>query len=130
MSRSKRRSLLTLAVLVLALTVVVLVRNANKPTEPWIPPNQLSQPSPIAVSRTPPDFRVAFLGDQGLTGDSRSVLQLVKSEGAQLLIILGDFDYRDSPDAWDALLSQVLGKDFPILAVVGNHDVKQWRGYR
>jgi hypothetical protein len=89
--------------------------------------------SPAASSNdrsTPPNFRVAFLGDQGLEASSRAVLSLVKAEGAQALLILGDFDYEDNPNAWDAMLNQQLGAGFPVFAVVGNHDEERWPQYR
>lgn len=79
---------------------------------------------------TPRNFRVAFVGDQGIGKPARDVLGLVKSEGAQMLLILGDFDYDDNPNAWDAMLTQALGATFPIFAVVGNHDEKKWPEYR
>jgi hypothetical protein len=40
----------------------------------------------------------------------------------------GDFDYDDDPDAWDATISDVLGRDFPLFASVGNHDTARWGG--
>jgi hypothetical protein len=47
-----------------------------------------------------------------------------------MLIILGDFDYEDNPNGWDAMLTQRLGADFPVFAVVGNHDEDRWPQYR
>jgi len=58
------------------------------------------------------------------------VLQLVKEEGADLLLLLGDFDYGDDPAAWNAMLDEVLGPDFPVFAVAGNHDVARWDAYQ
>ena len=76
----------------------------------------------------PPGFKVAFLGDQGLLPASESVLRMVKSEGAQLLVHLGDFDYAYNPKAWEDQTDRILGRDFPQIAVVGNHDLANWRG--
>lgn len=76
----------------------------------------------------PPGFKVAFLGDQGLGPDSEAVLKLVKSEGADMLVHLGDFDYTYNPQAWEDQTDRVLGRDFPQIAVVGNHDLGNWRG--
>jgi len=73
---------------------------------------------------------VAFLGDQGIGEDARRVLRLVKDEGADMLLLLGDFDYEDDPVAWNATLDEVLGPDFPVFAVVGNHDVARWDAYQ
>jgi len=85
---------------------------------------------PAAAQEVEPDLRVAFFGDQGLTDNSRAVLRMVKAEGARMVLHLGDFDYRDDADAFDDQLTQVLGADFPVFAVIGNHDVKAWPAYR
>lgn len=76
----------------------------------------------------PPGFKVAFLGDQGMGPISESVLKLVKSEGAHLLVHLGDFDYQNNPQGWEDQTNRILGKDFPQIAVVGNHDLPYWYG--
>jgi hypothetical protein len=76
----------------------------------------------------PPGFKVAFLGDQGMGAISESVLKLVKSEGAHLLVHLGDFDYQNNPQGWEDQTNRILGADFPQIAVVGNHDLPSWYG--
>ncbi len=81
-----------------------------------------------------PGLVVAFLGDQGLDGLfqplSERVLQMVKSEGADFVVILGDFDYDDDPAAWIDMMEAGLGSDFPWLAVGGNHDMEEWPDYQ
>jgi predicted phosphodiesterase len=79
---------------------------------------------------TPENLRVAFFGDHGLGSESVSTLELVISEDADFLVILGDFDYGDDPEAWHAQLDEGLGTDFPMFAVAGNHDEAAWDGYR
>ena len=49
---------------------------------------------------------------------------------AQLLVVLGDFDYLDDPARWEAILSTELGPEFLVIAVVGNHDVRAWTEYQ
>ncbi len=71
-------------------------------------------------------LKVAFLGDQGIGFPSRAVLQLVISEGADFVMLLGDFDYDDDPDAWEQMLDEELGVDYPWFALVGNHDTEAW----
>lgn len=73
-------------------------------------------------------LRVAFIGDQGLSSDATAVLDLVTSEGADFLLIAGDFDYTDNPTAWDELNVAALGPDFPLFAVAGNHDEAAFYG--
>ncbi|MGI9319470.1 MAG: metallophosphoesterase [bacterium] len=65
---------------------------------------------------------VAFIGDQGINNNSRAVLQLIKDEGADLVLHQGDLDYENNPAKWDTFITNVLGVDFPYLASVGNHD--------
>lgn len=100
-----------------------------------------SSPTPAstaAAQSTPPanggapveGTRIAFFGDNGASSSSRAVLQLVKNEMPGLLVILGDFDYDDNPAQFERQLTDALGSDFPIVAVVGNHDVDRWSGYR
>ncbi|HUP57584.1 MAG TPA: metallophosphoesterase [Bdellovibrionota bacterium] len=81
----------------------------------------------------PPGFKVAFTGDQGHFDSTRQVYRLIKQEGAELLVILGDFDYQGDPKAWEAMMNQELGPAFPLIGIVGNHDASQWSkpiGYR
>jgi hypothetical protein len=76
-----------------------------------------------------PPLRVALLGDQGVKVEARAVLQLIVAEQADALIHLGDFAYRGAtPSDWAAQLDEVLGPDFPVFAVIGNHDVPDWEG--
>ncbi|MCB0194953.1 MAG: metallophosphoesterase [Anaerolineae bacterium] len=78
----------------------------------------------------PPDFTVAFIGDQGLGANAKAVLDLIQSEGAAMVLHQGDFDYVDNPDAWDQQINDSLGATFPYFASVGNHDLAQWTGYQ
>ncbi|MCA9666181.1 MAG: metallophosphoesterase [Myxococcales bacterium] len=78
---------------------------------------------------TRPDLKVALFGDQSLGDAAHRVLELVKSEGADVAIDVGDFDYADDPRGWDQMLDAKLGADFPLLGVVGNHDVYEWPTY-
>ncbi|MDQ7052080.1 MAG: metallophosphoesterase [candidate division KSB1 bacterium] len=81
-----------------------------------------------AQQTTPVNFRVAFIADVGVTNNSKKVLQLIKDEKTDLLIILGDFDYYDDPTRWENMLNSILGENFPIFAAIGNHDLKAWDG--
>jgi hypothetical protein len=99
----------------------------------WIPLTTLVLGLALAVSANaqsvpPPEYKLAFLGDQGIDDEAEAVLELVLAEGAEALVHLGDFDYDDDPQAWMDLLDSVLGPDFPVLAVIGNHDVDEFFG--
>lgn len=78
----------------------------------------------------PKDFKVAFLADQGVTDDSKKVLEMVRSEGAKTVIHPGDFDYKDSPDEWEKMINDILGEKFPYFITVGNHDLPKWKEYQ
>ena len=61
-----------------------------------IPSQEIGTPELIT---TDADFRVAFIGDQGLGPNSIAVLNLIKDENAQMILHQGDFDYEYNPDA-------------------------------
>ncbi|MBI2472277.1 MAG: metallophosphoesterase [Planctomycetes bacterium] len=82
----------------------------------------------VPPSETPPNFKVAFIADQGLGKNAEAVLKLIKSEGAQTILHQGDFDYKNNPSAWEAQIDRILGADFPYFASIGNHDIKDWYG--
>jgi hypothetical protein len=86
--------------------------------------------APPATGATIPNLKVAFVGDQGATSNTTAVLKMVKSEGAQFLIVLGDFDYTSNANLWDSTLTAGLGADFPVFAAAGNHDVDAWPAYK
>lgn len=96
-------------------------------TGPSTGPDADSGPPPGA---TPPNLKVAFIGDQGNNANTVAVLKLAKAEGAQAVFILGDYDYGDNPTAFASNLDKGVGTDFPVFAVVGNHDVAAWSGYK
>ncbi|MCA9740735.1 MAG: metallophosphoesterase [Deferribacteres bacterium] len=82
-----------------------------------------STASPESIShKTPENFTVAFIGDQGAKDNSQTVLQLIKDEGAGAVVHAGDFDYENDPALWEELINDVLGPNFPYFAAVGNHD--------
>lgn len=83
----------------------------------------------------PNGLKIAFIGDQGASekdGGDRApeVLQLIKDEGADVVVHQGDFDYAHDPAAWDGMISKVLGEDFPYFGSAGNHDIHIWEGYQ
>ena len=90
--------------------------------------NQIWAQPPVKVSETPLNFKIAFIGDQGLGENAEAVLKLIKSEGAQAVLHHGDFDYENNPPAWEAQINKILGPDFPYFASVGNHDTEKWYG--
>ena len=86
-----------------------------------------------AAEREAAPFKVAFVGDTGYDPDDtpeidsgfEQVLDLVKQEGAELLVILGDFAYEEEIDVAETYFSnidRILGADFPVLGADGNHD--------
>lgn len=75
--------------------------------------------------------KVAFIGDQGTSSNAQAVLSLIKNEGTDLLLIQGDLGYhRNTATLWEANLTDILGSDFPVLTVVGNHENYEWPLYR
>ncbi|MDC0718364.1 metallophosphoesterase [Nannocystis bainbridge] len=85
---------------------------------------------PVPDNATDADLLVALLGDQGTGKDTKAVYSLLLAEKADFVIILGDFDYGDNPDAWANEMESVLGDSFPVFGVIGNHDKDAWSGYQ
>lgn len=136
-----------IATLALSQTACKSTNNESKgigkdpsPTQPPVPEqpsdtNPQPQPQPgsgdqdsIAVLAPRSNFKVAFVGDQGNSDGTTAVLNLIKSEKTDLVIIPGDFDYNDDPDAWDQMLQSTIGNT-PVFAAMGNHDKGEWPGY-
>jgi len=82
----------------------------------------------IHSTETPVNYRVVFIGDQGLGDNPRRVLTDIKNWEASMVIHSGDYDYVDSPSSFISLVDSVLGPDFPYFASIGNHDTKAWDG--
>ena len=77
------------------------------------------------------NVKVAFIGDQGWGEDARRVLELIRDEGTELLVLQGDLGYdSDAADAWIDNVDSILGDNFPVLLVVGNHENHEWPRYR
>lgn len=78
----------------------------------------------------PPEFKIAFIGDQGSGSGAKAVLELIRDEKADMVLHQGDFDYQDAPDIWMNQIDDILGSTFPYFASVGNHDVVAWAEYQ
>ncbi|MGQ0507611.1 MAG: metallophosphoesterase [Myxococcaceae bacterium] len=78
---------------------------------------------------TEPTLKVAFVGDTHTGGGFQNVLKLIKTEKAQVLLVLGDMSYSSNPPAWYAMLDQQLGASFPVFLAAGNHDADTWPAY-
>lgn len=121
------RRLVVLSLLALALSFWLATTLKTSPLPPVTP---IFRPVWENTIPTQPNLKVAFIGDQGLGNSALDVLKLIRSEGAELVIHLGDFDYQDDPVAWEAQIDAILGEKFPYFAVVGNHDVDKWPEYK
>lgn len=76
-------------------------------------------------------LKVAFIGDQGVGPSAQQVLRLIADEGTELLLIQGDLGYKDNTaQQWEENLNNLLGVDFPVLTVVGNHENFEWPLYQ
>ncbi len=67
--------------------------------------------------------KIAFIGDTGAGSNFQSVLDLIKSEGAELTVVAGDTSYdKSKDDDWDRMVRNTLGPNDPSIVVAGNHD--------
>ena len=83
-----------------------------------------------------PDLKVAFIGDSGYGPRTDRVLELIRREGAHLVLHQGDLGYDEgnlkAPVNWHSGVERILdaaveGGRFPYVYSVGNHDVRHWR---
>ena len=86
-----------------------------------LPPEDTSHVTPV---------KVAIFGDSGRGDTFRSTLNLIRAQGAEMVIHLGDLAYDegnpDSPQQWVNDINAVLGLKFPYFFLIGNHDVRYW----
>jgi len=86
----------------------------------------LSNRTRPVVSATDAELKVAFIGDTGFDEDYLDVLELIRAEQADFVVHLGDFDYDDNPNGFFEVTDEILGADFPVFGIVGNHDADLW----
>lgn len=70
----------------------------------WVPRQ------PLAKTQLNPNTKVALFGDQGLSDQSKQVLQMIKEWGADFVIHAGDFDYADNPKGFVDQFRNILGE--------------------
>lgn len=90
--------------------------------------------SPVYVEAsvsTDPNFKVAILGDTGATSNFQSVIDLIKNEGAQLVLHQGDFAYDNGISNWTGMINDIQNgiPTIPYLGSEGNHDSANWSQY-
>ena len=75
-------------------------------------------------------LRVAYVSDQGMSNGTNLVMQQIAAFKPDLVIQNGDFDYQDDPKGWMKMIDSHLPVSVPFLAVIGNHDVKEYQEYQ
>lgn len=76
------------------------------------------------------DVTVAFVGDQGHRENAEHLMERVRDGGVDLLVLGGDLGYGDDAEPWLEMMERALGTDFPVISVVGNHELYNWPQYR
>lgn len=70
------------------------------------------------------EIKIALTGDTEAATNFESVLKLVATEKADLLMINGDFGYGYSPSTWQKKVTSTVDiNTLPIIATLGNHDI-------
>jgi len=82
--------------------------------------------TPTSALTTDANLKVAFIGDSGYRAGFEAVLRLIKTEGADVVLHQGDFDYTHDAAGFFAKIDAILGPRFPYFAAVGNHDRASW----
>ncbi len=60
--------------------------------------------------------KIAFVGDTSTSAKFKEVLNLIKREKADLMIVPGDTDYGSGEAKWDGLIKSVLGDEAALIA--------------
>lgn len=93
------------------------------------PPTITTTPTPIdSTLFTPQNFKVAFLGDSGSGNEFQKNLDMIKAEGADLVLHQGDMDYvadKASAQLFQSRIDNTI-PNIPYLASDGNHDDWSW----
>ena len=104
--------------------------------------DELPEDQETTLQAPPPNFKVAFIADSGYGNNFRQVLELIRDEGAEMVIHMGDLGYDEGndevPRLWLDRVEAVLDATapngvFPYFFSMGNHDVSHWNdenGYR
>lgn len=97
----------------------------------------LLAPSPIVMPTattlvngdvaTPPNFKVAFIGDSDDGQGFQDVLNLIAAEDTDMVLHQGDFAYSSNISVWEGRINNTLGATFPYVGPDGNHDT--WSNY-
>lgn len=90
----------------------------------------VTEPTMAEVHASPPlvptdaNLKVAFIGDTGTGSDFKKVLQLIKREGADLIMVQGDLNYGflGSAGPWFSAADGELRGEIPYFLAKGNHD--------
>lgn len=73
--------------------------------------------------------KIGFVGDTGAGSNALDTFRMLKDNGAELIVHLGDLDYKDNPGLMEDVLDNALGTKFPVLYIIGNHDINNWTEY-
>lgn len=121
----KGRTFLLISIIVAGFIIAILLYVRYGKTT-----NETTTHTSTTNTQSAEQITVAFIGDQGYGKNAEAVLQLIKNEGADMVLHQGDFDYLDDPDAWDQQINNTLGASFPYFASIGNHDLPEWDSYQ
>jgi hypothetical protein len=84
-----------------------------------------------ALGQTPPNYRVAFIGDSNYGQDFQNVLDMMAREGVDAVVHAGDLAYSaGGVSGFRTRIEDTLGPNFPYFASVGNHDKDHWASYQ
>jgi hypothetical protein len=119
--------------MILSIFIVVGCTKVNPPKtfpkKQEVTPRDTSQNEEAGEDQTPAGppvssadgVKVAFIGDTETGGGFQSVLDLIKQEKADLVIVAGDTDYGSGESRWDNMVRSTLPGEVA-LVTFGNHD--------
>lgn len=128
----KKRKMRIVVATILFIFVVILYFNLIGVLFPGLIPKDRYKYESVEIPEVSElqEVKIAFFGDQGVSEDSKEVLNMIKEENVDLIMLLGDFDYEDNPKKFKEMYESVYRDDYPLLSVIGNHDILKWSEYK
>ena len=126
MNNNFPRTILVAAPLALAVILIAATASSSDHNDPTTALADTHVASTGGAIATDQNLKVAFIGDTANGSNFQAVLNLIQSEGADIVMHQGDFDYANDADGWFPTINGILGPTFPYVASVGNHDIATW----
>ncbi|AJF61583.1 hypothetical protein QT06_C0001G0748 [archaeon GW2011_AR15] len=78
----------------------------------------------------PAEIKVAFIANQGIGANAKTLLNFTRQEGAVMIVHAGNLGMGSTPAQWETMINTSLDPGFAYAGVVGASDAADWANYR